>query len=89
MFPIRLMTLFLLILLMFSSVLPAIKIHSWSGSLTHAALVITHNGERMLAVQRMVESRLTTSEMLENSPESMCDEFAPHSENNLISWCVE
>lgn len=68
MFPIKLMTLFLLILLMLSSVLPAIKIHSWSGSVTQAALVKAQRGEIMLAVHRMLESRLTTKAMLENSP---------------------
>lgn len=65
---------------MLSSVLPAIKIHSWLGWLTHDALVRAHKGEMMLAVQRSVESRLTTNEMLENSPESTVDdELDPHS----------
>lgn len=76
------MTLSLLILLMLSSVLPAIRIHSWSGLLTQSELVKAHNGEMMLAVQRRVESRFTTREILENSPESTVDdEFDPHSEN--------
>jgi hypothetical protein len=65
---------------MFSSVLPAMRIHSWSGLLTQEALVNAHKGEIMLAVQRIVESRFTTSEMLENSPEStFSDVFDPHS----------
>jgi hypothetical protein len=74
------MMLFLLILLMFSSVLPAIKIHSWSAFLTHEELVKAHKGEMMLAVHRREESRLTTKEILENSPESRLDvELEPHS----------
>lgn len=81
----RLMTLFLLILLIFSSVLPAMRIHSWFGVLTHDELVNAHKGEMMLAVQRRVESRLTTKAMLENSPESTFDvEFDPHSKRNQL-----
>lgn len=79
MFPIKLITLFLLILLMLSSVLPAIKIHSCSGQFTHEELVRAHNGEMILAVHRKDESLLTTKEMLENSPTSTCVvEFDPH-----------
>lgn len=77
------MTLSLLILLMFNSVLPAIRIQFWSGLLTQVALVKAQSGEMIEAVQRRVESLLTTSDTLENSPESADDEeFAPHSERD-------
>lgn len=85
--PMRLMTLFLLILLMFNSVLPAIKIHPWSGLSMHDALVIAHKGEIILAVQRREESRLTTNEMLENSPESaLDDEFDPQAVKQSLNY---
>jgi len=69
---------------MFNSVLPAIKTQSLPKG--HEALVIAHNGEMMLAVQRCVESRLTINAMLENSPPSVCVEFEPQAKLRFISW---
>lgn len=75
------MTLFLLILLMLSSVLPAMRTQSSVGLPTHEALVIAQTGEITFAVQRRVESLLTINEMLENSPASRLVEFDPQAKN--------
>lgn len=66
----KLITLSLLILLILSSVFPAISTQSSTGFPTHEALVIAQTGEITFAVHRRVESLLTTNEMLENSPAS-------------------
>jgi hypothetical protein len=71
------MILSLLILLILSSVLPAMSTQSSSGLLTHDALVRAHKGETILAVQRRVESLLTTKDMLANSSASRFVEFEP------------
>lgn len=68
--PIKLITLFLLILLIFSSVFPAIKIHSCPATDIHDELVNAQSGETIEAVHLIDESRFTTIEMLANSPES-------------------
>lgn len=67
---------------MLSSVLPAIKTQSSVGFSTHAALVIAHTGEITFAVQRRVESLLTTNDILENSPASRLVEFDPQTKKN-------
>lgn len=78
------MTLSLLILLIFSSVLPAIKTQSSCGLPTHDALVTAHNGEMIFAVHRRLDSLLTTNEILENSPASRAFvEFDPHAKNSI------
>jgi hypothetical protein len=58
----------LLILLILSSVFPAIKIHCSPGVEIHDALVSAHNGEIIVAVH--LESLLTIIAILANSPES-------------------
>lgn len=73
----KLITLLLLILLMFNSVLPAMSTQSSSGFATHAALVIAQSGEIIFAVHLRVESLFTTSEIPENSPASRFVVFDP------------
>lgn len=77
------MTLSLLILLIFSSVLPAMRTQSSSGFPTQEALVTAHRGEIIFAVQRLFDSLFTTNEMLENSPMSReLVELEPQAKNH-------
>lgn len=76
----KLITLSLLILLMFSSELPAIKTQSSSGLDMQDALVMAQIGDIILALHRLVESLLTTNESPANSPVSLFVEFDPQAE---------